>query len=105
MGITHKTKSTSKSLFLTSNIMNAKKTPFYVKIFMVTHNDAKKTNAERKKRRRPKLNKAKKTRPTELARMIIPVRGRRPKIKTVKAENGRINPRNKAERVVFLESP
>jgi hypothetical protein len=44
----------------------------------VTHNDAEKTNAERKKRRRPKLNKAEKTRPTELARMIIPVTGRRP---------------------------
>jgi hypothetical protein len=71
----------------------------------VTHNDAEKTNAERKKRRRPKLNKAEKTRPTELARMIIPVRGRRPNLKTVKAENGRIHPRNKAERVVFFESP
>jgi pyruvate/2-oxoglutarate dehydrogenase complex dihydrolipoamide dehydrogenase (E3) component len=70
----------------------------------VTHNDAEKTNAERKKRRRPKQNKAEKTRPTELARMIIPVIGRRPNLKTVKSENGRIHPRNKAERVVFFES-
>jgi hypothetical protein len=73
---------------------------------LVTHNDAEKTNAERKNRSRPKLNKAEKTRPTELARMIIPVRGRRrPNLKIVKAENGRIHPRNKAERVVFFESP
>jgi len=43
---------------------------------------------DEKKRRRPKQNKADKTRPTELALMIIPVRGRKPNFKTVKAENG-----------------